>query len=243
MAVPTGTVTLADIQLEFGGTDPISLNEYYRGGIYVPNGTGTSSIPTSGAINLQSFRGTSKTATVTYAIIGGGGGGGAGQDDDGGAGYGLYATSGGPSSIAGDNIQTITAPGGSGGYSFAFPYYDPPGDGQSTIYGPGGAGGFNQSGGNPAPSTSYGAGGGAGGGDGPQTYDSDGNKGQGGFAGTLLTGTVQVVYGTTLTITVGGQGTGHFVGYPGANGADGYCQLTWGGNTSTFTSSGTVTIT
>lgn len=243
MAVPTGTVTLADIQLEFGGTDPISLDEYYRGGAYVPDGTGTSSIPTSGAISLNNFRGASKTATVTYAIIGGGGGGGAGRDDDGGAGYGLYATSGGPSSISGDGIQTITAPGGSGGYSFAFVYSAPPSDGQSTTYGPGGAGGATQQYGQSAPSTSYGAGGGGGGGDNPQTYDSSGNRGQGGFAGTLLTGTVQVIYGTTLTVTIGGQGLGHVFEYIGGNGAAGYCELSWGANTSTFTSNGTVTIT
>lgn len=244
MAIPaSGPVTLAALQAEYGGTDPISLNEYYRGGLYVPNGTGTATIPTSGAITLDNFRGTSKTATVTYAIIGGGGGGGAGRADDGGAGYGLYATSGGASSIAGDNIQTITAAGGSGGYSFAFVYNSPLGAGQSTIYGPGGAGGFSQSAGSPAPSTSYGAGGGGGGGDAPSTYDSSGNKGEGGYAGTYLTGTVEIIYGTTLTIVVGGQGLGHVAGFPGANGAAGYCQLTWGGNTSTFTSSGTVTIT
>lgn len=243
MAVPTGTVTLANIQLEFGGTAPISLNEYYRGGAYVPVGAGTASIPTSGAISLQNFRGASKTATVTYSIIGGGGGGGAGRGDDGGAGYGLYATPGGSSSISGDGIQTITAPGGSGGYSFAFNYASPLGAGQSTTYGPGGAGGANNSAGSSAPSTSYGAGGGGGGGDAPSTYDSSGNKGEGGYAGTLLTGTIQVVYGTTLTITIGGQGLGHNAGYPGGNGARGYCRLSWGANTSTFTSNGTVTIT
>jgi hypothetical protein len=244
MPIPlTGPVTLAALQAEYGGTDPISLNEYYRGGLYVPDGTGTATIPTSGAITLDNFRGTSKTATVTYAIIGGGGGGGAGRADDGGAGYGLYATSGGSSSISGDNIQTITAAGGSGGYSFAFVFSDPPSDGESTIYGPGGAGGVTQQYGQSAPSTSYGAAGGGGGGDNPQTYDSSGNRGQGGFAGTLLTGTVQVIYGTTLTVTIGGQGLGHLFEYIGGNGAAGYCQLTWGGNTSTFTSSGTVTIT
>lgn len=244
MAIPaSGPVTLAALQAEYGGTDPISLNEYYRGGLHVPIGAGTVTIPSSGAISFENFRGTSKTATVTYAIIGGGGGGGAGRDDDQGAGYGLYATSGGASSIAGNNIQTITAPGGSGGFSFAFVFSAPPSNGQSTTYGPGGAGGATQQVGQSAPSTSYGAGGGGGGGDNPQTYDSSGNRGQGGFAGTLLTGTVQVIYGTTLTVTIGGKGLGHVFEYIGGNGAAGYCQLTWDGNTSIFTSNGTVTIT
>lgn len=243
MAVPTGTVTLADIQQEFGGTEPISLDEYYRGGTYVPDGAGTALIPTSGPISMNNFRGASKTVTITYAIIGGGGGGGAGRDDDGGAGYGLYATSGGASSISADEMQTITAPGGSGGYSFAYVWNQLTlGAGEASFYGPGGALVVNNTAGNSAPSTSYGAGGGGGGGDGPQTFDSSGNRGQGGFASTRLTGTVEVDYGTELTITIGGQGIGHAAGYPGANGAAGYCQITWNGNTSTFTSSGTVTI-
>jgi hypothetical protein len=243
MAVPTGTVTLADIQQEFGGTEPISLSEYYRGGAYVPDGAGTALIPTSGPISLSNFRGASKTVTITYALIGGGGGGGAGRDDDGGAGYGLYATSGGASSISADEMQTITAPGGSGGYSFAFLWNQTSlGAGEASFYGPGGALVANNTAGNDAPSTSYGAGGGGGGGDGPQTFDSSGNRGQGGFASTRVTGTVEVDYGTELTITIGGQGLGHVAGYRGANGAAGYCQITWNGNTSTFTSSGTVTI-
>ena len=244
MSIPlTGPVTLAQLQIEFGGTDPVSLDEYYRGGAFVPNTTRNASIPTSGAISLEEFRGSSKTTTVTYAIIGGGGGGGAGRADDGGAGYGLYATSGGNSSISGTGVQTITAAGGQGGYSFAFVFNSPLGSGQSTIYGPGGAGGGSDAAGSPAPSTSYGAGGGGGGGDPPNTYDSSGNKGEGGYAGTYLTGTVEVVYGTELTITIGGQGLGHIAGYPGANGAAGYCVISWDGNTSTFTSSGTVTLT
>jgi hypothetical protein len=244
MSIPlSGPVTLSQLQIEFGGTDPVSMDEYYRGGAFVPNSVRNASIPTSGAINLEQFRGSSKTATVTYAIIGGGGGGGAGRGDDGGAGYGLFATSGGNSSISGTGVQTITAAGGQGGYSFAFIYNSPLGAGESTIYGPGGAGGASQSAGSPAPSTSYGAGGGGGGGDAPSTYDSSGNKGEGGYAGTYLTGTVEIVYGTELTITIGGQGLGHVAGYRGANGAAGYCVISWDGNTSTFTSSGTVTLT
>ena len=244
MSIPlTGPVTLAQLQIEFGGTDPVSLDEYYRGGAFVPNTTRNASIPTSGAISLEEFRGSSKTATVTYAIIGGGGGGGAGRDDDGGAGYGLYATSGGNSSISGTGVQTITAAGGTGGFSFAYIWSETSlGAGEASFYGPGGALVPNQVVGNNAPSTSYGAGGGGGGGDGPQTFDSSGNRGQGGFAGTYLTGTVEVVYGTTLTVALGGQGLGHVFQYRGGNGAAGYCQLSWDGNTSTFTSSGTVTI-
>lgn len=243
MAIPSsGPVSLSALQIEFGGTDPVSINEYYRGGLYVPNTTRNASIPTSGAINFQQFLGTSKTATVTYAIIGGGGGGGAGRNDDDGRDYGLYATSGGNSTISGPNFQTITAAGGSGGYSFAYSNGDSRGAGESSFYGSGGARGASNSAGGSAASTSYGAGGGGGGGDFGGTFDSGGNRGQGGFAGVRLTGTVEIIYGTTATITLGPRGLGHNFVYVGGNGAAGYCQLSWDGNTSTFTSSGTVVI-
>lgn len=64
MPVPTTNVTLSSIQTEFGGTNPISLSEYYRGGAFVPIGTATSPIDgtpisTSGTIRMGMFRGTS----------------------------------------------------------------------------------------------------------------------------------------------------------------------------------------
>ena len=204
MAVPTGTVTLADIQLEFGGTAPISLNEYYRGGAYVPNGAGTSSIPTSGAISLQNFRGTSKTATVTYAIIGGGGAGGFGVNDHGEEYRGTFGAAGGSSSISGPNFQTSTAAGGAGGQNCGGNRGTVGTAGVSTVYGSGGAGGALNTAGGAA--SGRGAGGGGGGGDDGSTYDAGGCSGFGGSAGTRLTGTLAVVYGTTLTVAIGGGG-------------------------------------
>lgn len=62
MALPTsGALTLADIQTEFGGSNPISLSEYYAGGSYVAAGTsGTNgAIPSSGTISISNFYGTS----------------------------------------------------------------------------------------------------------------------------------------------------------------------------------------
>lgn len=62
MALPSsGPLTLADIQTEFGGSNPISLSEYYAGGSYVPAGTsGTyGAVPSSGTISIQNFYGTS----------------------------------------------------------------------------------------------------------------------------------------------------------------------------------------
>ena len=53
----SGAISLSDIQTEFGGSNPISLSEYYSGGVYVASGTG--SIPSSGLISLNQFYGTS----------------------------------------------------------------------------------------------------------------------------------------------------------------------------------------
>lgn len=64
MAIPSTNVSLSSIQTEFGGSNPISLSEYYKGGtligsgVYEPNG-----IPTSGIISLNDF----KTAEGTHS--------------------------------------------------------------------------------------------------------------------------------------------------------------------------------
>ena len=65
MALPnSGSISLADIQTEFGGSNPIGLNEYYRNGSYVtPNNT---NVPTSGLIDFNDFYG-SETATFIAA--------------------------------------------------------------------------------------------------------------------------------------------------------------------------------
>ncbi len=62
MPLPSsGPLSLNDIQTEFGGTNPISLSEYYAGGSFVPAGTtGTyGAVPSSGAISIRNFYGTS----------------------------------------------------------------------------------------------------------------------------------------------------------------------------------------
>lgn len=61
MALPaSGVMTLAMIQAEFGGANPISLSEYYKGGAYVTASDVAPNVPTSGAISLSNFRGASK---------------------------------------------------------------------------------------------------------------------------------------------------------------------------------------
>jgi hypothetical protein len=71
MPLPTsGPLSLTDIQTEFGGTNPISLNEYYAGGGLVPSGTtGTNgAVPSSGAISINSFYGTSNVRYFSNAF-------------------------------------------------------------------------------------------------------------------------------------------------------------------------------
>lgn len=70
MTLPLTNLTFSALQTEFGGSNPISLSEYYRGGLYVPSGTTSAygTIPTSGQISFGVFRGTQSildTQTVT----------------------------------------------------------------------------------------------------------------------------------------------------------------------------------
>jgi hypothetical protein len=69
MPLPTsGQLSLNDIQVEFGGTNPISLTEYYAGGGFVPAGTsGTNgAVPSSGTISVLSFYGTQSVILKGY---------------------------------------------------------------------------------------------------------------------------------------------------------------------------------
>jgi hypothetical protein len=69
----SGAISLSQIQSEWGGSNPISLSEYYRNSL--PSGrTNYGSIPTSGAISMSNFYGTNAasanwTATVTIGAF------------------------------------------------------------------------------------------------------------------------------------------------------------------------------
>lgn len=58
----SGTISINDIRAEFGGTNPASLNQYYRGGSFVPNTSVNSGVPTSGPIALEDFYGASNSS-------------------------------------------------------------------------------------------------------------------------------------------------------------------------------------
>lgn len=62
----SGSITFANIQTEFGGTNPIGINEYYLNGTsgYVA-GSGAVGIPTSGQISINQFYGKAKVVADT----------------------------------------------------------------------------------------------------------------------------------------------------------------------------------
>jgi hypothetical protein len=69
MALPSsGPLAFTNIQTEFGGTNPIGLNEYYRGGGLVPVSTTTTTIPSSGTIAANNFYGTANRVDVPLSI-------------------------------------------------------------------------------------------------------------------------------------------------------------------------------
>lgn len=67
MALPSsGPLALTQIQTEFGGSNPISMSEYYRGGAFVTSNNTT--VPTSGAISISNFYGTTKRVFIPLTI-------------------------------------------------------------------------------------------------------------------------------------------------------------------------------
>ena len=143
MALPdSGTISLTDIQAEFGGPTPVSLGNYYKGGSYVLTTDYAPNVPTSGPIRLSDFYGARRTAltTVTFTTPGsnfvvlpstfvsgtlsivsmtGGGGGGGGPDSyPGHAGYpGLTITGGNIDASPGDVVNAYVGAGGGAGGS------------------------------------------------------------------------------------------------------------------------------
>ena len=119
----TGAISASQIQAEFGGTNIVSMSEYYRGGANVPNEVfcHNNTIPAAGGISFANFYNTTKgklyydyTASFTLAplpantrraqvyMVGGGGGG---------------AARGGNQVRFGS--RCCAAGGGSGGYSIS----------------------------------------------------------------------------------------------------------------------------
>ena len=72
--LPTGgTISLLEIQTEFGGAKPIGISEYYRNGPHVPNLTTTSKIPVTATtkvpIDFNDFWNTSEVQTFDMGLL------------------------------------------------------------------------------------------------------------------------------------------------------------------------------
>lgn len=75
MALPgSGALSFSQIQSAFGGSNPISLSEYYRNGSYVPSNNTTSGVPTSGQISVSQFYSTEGFNNFGQYVIGNSGG-------------------------------------------------------------------------------------------------------------------------------------------------------------------------
>lgn len=78
MPVPTipSAISLADIQTEFGGSNPIGINEYYAGAGLVAAGTANATsvvIPSSGTISFANFSGAGALSATLPSWNAGGG--------------------------------------------------------------------------------------------------------------------------------------------------------------------------
>ena len=160
MALPAAynQLKLSDIQTEFGGSNPISLIEYYKNGSFVLAGDTAPNVPTSGMIKVSNFFSAAKAAgfpitntydsgsdtvtapsgavSVTVYVWGGGGAGGlafagtGGNAAGGGGGSGAYAVK--TFSVTGGTTQ-LTYSVGAGGVFNQLINPSPDG-GDSTVY-------------------------------------------------------------------------------------------------------------
>lgn len=188
----SGPINFQDIRDEFGpaGNGPMSLDDYRRGGSFVPNKNANSNIPLTGTdlpISLQDFYGATKIITLTFNGYGGGGAGGSGYEN-GGDGNTGSAGDGGRTGIMlrsvydnlgalppndGDFLQTTSggtlsrafADGGAGGANGNGGLGESGGVGEAGEFGPGGLGGPLNSAAPKTPYDNWGSGGGGGGGD------------------------------------------------------------------------------
>jgi len=73
--ITPASISLSQIQTEFGGSNPISLSEYYRGGGIVrstlPDGSANinTNVPTSGLITMSNFYGGQGVFVASFAIL------------------------------------------------------------------------------------------------------------------------------------------------------------------------------
>ena len=112
MAIPSAgsALALSAIQTEFGGSNPISMSEYYAGGDNVPSGTtgDSGNIPSSGTISMSQFYGSTNRVSIALTISS------TTQN------YNIYSNKGGTYSAGNSDItltvQAIVGSSSTGGY-------------------------------------------------------------------------------------------------------------------------------
>ena len=65
----SGEISLGDLQGEFGGSNPIAISEYYRGGLLVPDTVANADIPLTGLIAFSDFYEASSTPALNAHIL------------------------------------------------------------------------------------------------------------------------------------------------------------------------------
>ena len=155
MALPSsGSISLLQLQSEFGGSAPIAMSEYYRGaGLITAN---NSNVPASGLIALSHFHGAVKVVPGSYdfsspattsvlipayttliiTVWGAGGGGAANGTGSGGGGNYLVAIK--PGETPSGSITLTFAGGGNGPIEWALALKDLNVDDMVTVKLPGG---------------------------------------------------------------------------------------------------------
>ena len=70
LPVSPNPISLSQIQTEFGGSNPISISEYYNGGPYITHNVNAlaPNVPSSGPIKLSNFYGAAKLFDVIFDI-------------------------------------------------------------------------------------------------------------------------------------------------------------------------------
>lgn len=75
MGLPSsGALAFSTIQSQFGGSNPISLSEYYRNGSFVPSNQFNTNVPTSGQISVSQFYSTEGFNNFGQYVVGTSGG-------------------------------------------------------------------------------------------------------------------------------------------------------------------------
>jgi len=208
----SGAISLADVQTEFGGSNPIGINEYY--GV-------ASGVPASGTISLADFYGKSGITpyTINVLILAGGGGGGSASDEYAGGGGGAGGLVIGSLTASPSGTYSYALVVGAGGYSEGS---NSTFQGLTAAVGGGGGGNDYYKSFGPYNGTSGGSGGGAGYGHGVLFTGGAGTSGQGNAGGLSNSGSPPI----------GGGGGGGYSSAGGNNegaGGSGYNLATFRG--------------